>query len=215
MPKATQSPASPKKKTPVKTPPREETPQVVASLGELLGAATGKWKDNLSDLAVVTLVMLLLGVIPFANIAFLAGYLRALLKAARGEKPVVRDLFTAWDCFAPMLVYVVIVVVVMLGVHFIPIFGTVINVLISIVITPGLYAIVDQKMEALDAFKWSFDVIKRNFTRWMLVVLIGGILSSVGAIGVFIGLILTMPWGNMIIALQYERDKFPALTQRR
>jgi len=218
MPKATQSQGSPRKKAPAKakatTTPREETQQVINSFGELVSAATGKWKDNLGDLAVVSLVMLLLSVIPFANIAFLAGYIRALLKAARGEKPVVRDLFTAWDCFASMLVYVVIVAVVMIGVHFIPILGPLINTLISIVITPGLFAVADRNMEALDAFNWSFAVVKRNPMRWVLVVLVGGLLAAVGSVGVVIGLILTMPWGYMIVTLQYERDRSPALTQR-
>ncbi|MDY0268409.1 zinc ribbon domain-containing protein [Trichloromonas sp.] len=195
------------KKVDDKSIPPLQTEKVISDLRDIFSAATLKWKDQIASLSVVTLVLILVCWIPFANIAFLAGYLRTLLKTLRGEKAAVGDLFSAWDCFAQILVYVIIVLVAVLALGYLPIIGTIAGILISIVVSPGLYAVVDKQMGAIDAFKWSFETVKRDMYTWALVVVLGSILSSIGAAVFGIGLILTIPWGNLAIALLYERNK--------
>ena len=53
--------------------------------GELFTAAMNVWKANLSDLVILTLVFMLVVWIPIANIGFIAGYARSLIKVARGQ----------------------------------------------------------------------------------------------------------------------------------
>lgn len=205
---------NPGKKTEGNVIPPFQTEKVIADMRDIFGSASLKWKDQLGPLAVITLVMILVCWIPFANIAFLAGYLRALLKTLRGEKASVGDLFSAWDCFAQMLVYVIIVLAAVLILGYLPIIGAIAGILISIVVSPGLYAVVDKKMGAIDALKWSFDTVKRDMFTWALVVILGGILATTGAAVFGIGLILTVPWGNLAIALLYERNKNFFLAER-
>ena len=194
--------------------PPFQSEKVIADLRDIFTNATLKGKEQIGPLAVVTLVLLLVCWIPFANIVFLAGYMRALLKTLRGEKPLVGDLFSAWDCFAQLLVYVVIVLVAVLVLGYLPIIGAIAGIIISIVVAPGLYAVVDKKMGAIDAFKWSLETVKRDMFTWALVVVLGGILSSIGAAIFGIGLILTIPWGNLAIALLYDRNKNFFLAER-
>jgi hypothetical protein len=178
-----------------------------SGFGAIFSAATTIWKDNIGGLAVISLVFLLVAWIPIVNIAFLAGYIRALTKTIRGEKPTVGDIFAAWDCFGQMLVYVIIIVVVSFILGFIPILGTIAAIAISFIVVPGVYPIVDQGMTAMDAFKWSYAAFKQDIANWILVILLGGFLSGIGVLALGIGLILTLPWGYLLFVQQYEKQK--------
>ena len=96
-----------------------------ADIGGMLNAAFTVWKENLGDLVILTLVFLLICWIPVANIGFIAGYTRSLLKVARGQgKAQVGDLFNAWDCFVDLFVFVLINLIIVIVLHFIPVLGT-------------------------------------------------------------------------------------------
>lgn len=55
-------------------------------IGGLVTRATRLWTGNFGNLLVLSLVFALVAWIPVANIGFLAGYTRAVLKVARGGK---------------------------------------------------------------------------------------------------------------------------------
>jgi hypothetical protein len=179
-----------------------------ADFGELFLTSMNVWKTNLMDLVILTLVFMLVVWIPFANIGFIAGYTRSLMKVARGQgKPQVGDLFNAWDCFGNLLLYFVLNLIVGVVLHFVPIIGTLASMAFGFMVVPGLYAIVDNRCGAMDAYKWSFESIQANFINWLLAYLVANVIACSGMIVLFIGIIVTAPFGALITINQYERVK--------
>lgn len=179
-----------------------------AYIGDQLGTAARIWKDNLADLVLLTLVFMLLVWIPIANIGFIAGYTRSLLKVARGQgKAGVGDLFNAWDCFGSLFIYFLIVIVVAIALHLIPILGTIASLALGFVVVPGWYLIVDKGAGVVDAFKWSMETIQADFVNWLLAYLVGNVICSAGLLLLFVGIILTAPLGQLIVIQQYDRVK--------
>lgn len=180
---------------------------VTGGFDKIFNAALGLWKGNLANLAVVSLVFCLVAWIPIVNIAFIAGYVRALIKTARGESAAVGDLFSAWDCFGSLLAYAVLVMVVCLVLSLIPILGVLAVLVITFVIAPGVYAIVDRGTAPIEALKWSWAAFRADMGNWIAVILVGGIIAGLGAIALGIGVIITMPLGYLLGVLQYETQK--------
>jgi hypothetical protein len=179
-----------------------------ADFGELFVTSMNVWKANLADLVILTLVFMLLVWIPIANIGFIAGYTRALIKVAKGQgKPQVGDLFNAWDCFGNLLLYFILNVIAVVILHFVPIVGSLASMAFGFVVAPGLYAIVDNKCAAMDAYKWSFESIQANFVNWLLAYLVGNVIACAGLLVLFVGVIVTAPFGALINIFQYERVK--------
>jgi hypothetical protein len=180
----------------------------IADFGAMFNAAFSTWKENLGDLVVLTLVFCLICWIPIANIGFIAGYTRSLLKVARGEgRAQVGDLFKAWDCFAALFVFLLINLIIVIVLHFIPVLGTLASLALGFVMVPGGLLIIDKGRGVSDAFSWCFSTIQADFVNWLLAYLVGNVIIGAGAVLFFIGIILTAPLGQLIIIQQYERVK--------
>ena len=192
----------------ISTVPARTAPAGQADFGDLFIASMNVWKENLADLVVLTLVFMLVVWIPIANIGFIAGYTRSLMRLVRGQgKPQVGDLFNAWDCFGNLLLYFILNLIAVVVLHFVPIVGSLASMAFGFVVTPGLYAIIDNKCGAIDAYKWSFESIRVNFVNWLLAYLVGSVMTFAGMIVLFVGVIVTAPFGALIIIHQYERVK--------
>jgi uncharacterized protein involved in cysteine biosynthesis len=179
-----------------------------SDFGKLFDISLNVWKANLVDLIVLTLVFMLVVWIPIANIGFIAGYTRSLMKVARGQgKAEVGDLFNAWDCFGNLLIYLILNLVAVVILHFVPFFGTLATMALGFIVAPGMYAIVDNKCGAIDAYKWSFESIQANLVNWLLAYLVGSVIAFAGMIVLFIGIIVTAPLGALINIHQYEKVK--------
>lgn len=179
-----------------------------AGFGEMFSAAANLWKANLGDLAVLTLVLLLVGWIPIANLGFIAGYSRSVMKVARGQgKAQVGDLFGAWDCFGNLLVYAVVTGVACFVLNFVPFLGQLAALALGFVAAPGLYAVIDQNRGAIDALKWSLSTVQAHFADWLLVYVVAGVLTFAGFAVLLVGSLLTLPLGGLLWVQQYDRVK--------
>jgi len=188
--------------------PRQATAIGQPDFGEIFNNAMNVWKDNLMDLIILTLVFFLLVWIPIANVGFIAGYTRSLMKVARGQgKAEVGDLFNSWDCFSNLLIYLVLNFIAMIILHFIPFIGPLAGLAFGFIVAPGMYAIIDNKCSAMDAYKWSLESIQNNFLNWLLAYLVGNAIAFVGMVALFIGIIVTAPFGALIYINQYEKVK--------
>jgi hypothetical protein len=184
----------------------QEEPAKVISPGfdQLFKKTTDIWKNNLADLVLVTLVFCLVAWIPIVNIAFSAGYVRALLKAMRGEKPMVVDIFSAWDCFGSALVYGIVVFIGEILLMMVPVLGWVAMMILFLAAAPGFYALADRNLAPIAAMKWSLAAFKADLGNWVAVLLIGSLVAKAGLIVLVLGVLFTLPWGYLLIALQYE-----------
>jgi hypothetical protein len=54
--------------------------------------------------------------------------------------------------------------------------------------------------------KWSIATVQRHFLPWLIIIVAGGVIGSLGMI-VLIGIIVTLPLGGLLIVQQYERVK--------
>jgi hypothetical protein len=189
------------------SPPTRGAGTVDEDFGAQFNRATTLWKDNLGDLVLFTLVFMLVGWIPILNAAFFAGYTRGLISLNRGVKPKTGDIFSAWDCFGNALGYCLILLAAVIVTGFIHFFGPIAQFAICLFGTPGFFAVVDRNMNVIDALKWSFTTVQRHFLPWLLVILVGGVIGSFGLIVILIGIIVTLPWGDLLIIQQYEKVK--------
>ncbi len=173
--------------------------------GELLTRAINAWKAQFTDLAVLTLVFMLIAWIPIANIGFIAGYTRSLIKVARGEgRARIGDLFNAWDCFANLFIYLILFLAAVIVLHIVPFFGSLAATLLGFLIFPGTYVIIDRGYGAVDAFKWGINSIQNHFISWLLAYMVGSVVSCAGLLLFCIGIVLTLPLGALIAIYQYE-----------
>jgi hypothetical protein len=173
--------------------------------GVMFGRAFELWKSNLGDLTLLTLVFMLVVWIPIANLGFIAGYTRSLLKVARGQgKPQVGDIFGAWDCFGNLLVFFLLNLIAYFILHFIPFFGAVASLILGFVTVPAGYLIIDKRRSAIDAYKWCLETIQADFVNWLIAYMVGTMIVCAGLVLFVVGIILTAPLGQLIIIRQYE-----------
>jgi hypothetical protein len=183
-------------------------PPVDSDFGAMFSKALDLWKDNLGDLAVLTLVFMLVVWIPIVNIGFIAGYTRSLLNVARGEgKARIGDIFGAWDCFGNLFVFILINLILLIALHSVPILGSFASLVLGFAVVPGAFLIIDRRSGTIDAYKWCFETIQADFINWLLVSMIGYLIICAGLVVLLIGVILTAPLGQLIIIQQYERVK--------
>ena len=183
-------------------------PPQAADFAAIFTSTLNLWKNNLTDLIVLTLVFLLVCWIPVANIGFIAGYVRSLTKVSRGEgRAQVGDLFGAWDCFGSLFAYLLLYLVAAVILHFVPVIGTLASLILGFLVAPGFFAIIDRKFATISAFTWCIETIQADLANWLLAYLVGNVIFFSGIVVLFIGIILTAPLGQLIFIQQYERMK--------
>lgn len=97
----------------------------------------------------------------------------------------------------------------MFALNHVPVIGQVAGFILSVVVAPGMYGIIDRRMKFMDAFRWSLETIRGDLAGWILAVLVGSIFMAVGALLLGIGIILTLGWGSLVTALQYDKGEQP------
>jgi hypothetical protein len=166
------------------------------------------WKNNLGDLAIMTLVFMLVCWIPIVNIGFTAGFTRSVIKVSRGQgRAKVGDIFNSWDCFGALFVYLILFIIAVIILSLVPIIGWLASMALGFLVVPGIYGIIDARMGAVEAFKWGIETIKADFLNWFLAYLVGYVINIAGVIVLLIGVILSTPLATLIIIQQYERCK--------
>ncbi|WP_243371606.1 zinc ribbon domain-containing protein [Geotalea sp. SG265] len=176
--------------------------------GALFETVVRIWKGNLADLVLLTLIFMLVVWIPIANIGFIAGYVRSIIKVSRGEGTAqVGDIFNAWDCFPNLFLYVLINLIIVLVLHGVPFFGSIASIAVGFVVFPGAFLIIDRGVGITEAYKWSFETIQTDFAGWLAAYLVGNVIFFAGAAVLFIGIIFTAPLGQLIFIQQYDRVK--------
>lgn len=183
-------------------------PPQAADFAAIFISTLNLWKNNLTDLIVLTLVFLLVCWIPVANIGFIAGYVRSLTKVSRGEgRAQVGDLFGAWDCFGSLFAYLLLYLVAAVILHFVPVIGTLASLILGFLVAPGFFAIIDRKCATISAFTWCIETIQADLVNWLLAYIIGSAIVCAGFMVILVGAILSIPLGQLLIIQQYERVK--------
>jgi hypothetical protein len=171
----------------------------------------------LKNFGILLPACLIASVISIVSLGLLAGpmvggILALGIKLNRGEKGELNEIFAHFDQFLPALVATLFLwgaglVFYIIGI--IPIIGLIIKLVVgpalSIFYFLTIGFIVDQKMRLWDAFKRSLDCLAAEPAHLWLYSLVMMILSSIGSIILFVGVILTMPIGMMGMVIVYQQ----------
>jgi len=193
-------------------------------IGSVLNRAFEFYKANISTLLITCL---LAGIIAMVSFGILAGPMYAGivwvtlgLLDKKQPAPVIGDLFKGFNWFVPSLVYCILLfVVVFVGqivLAFIPLIGGLLSMAVAIGVPTvtmfALFNIVDRNMDVVPAIQASIDLIKQNFWIFLGLYIAAAVISSLGAIACFIGVVLTAPMLPCMLAVAY-RDLHPAQAQ--
>lgn len=169
------------------------------------------------NFGVLLLACLIAGAISFVTLGILAGpmiggILVLGIKLNRGEKGELTEIFSHFDQFFPTLVATLLLwgaglVFNIIGI--IPVIGWIINLAVSPALTIVYFLaigfIVDQKMQPIEAIKRSIDCFTAEPVQLWLYSSVMMILSGIGSIILFVGVILTIPLGMMGMSIIYQQ----------
>lgn len=179
--------------------------QASSQFGQQLTTAIEQWKAQLGDLVVLTLVFLLVAWIPIISLAFVAGYVRAILKVSRGQgRAEIADIFNAWDSFGRLLVFGLALLIVSFILNWIPLLGQLATLLLGFLAFPGAWRMVDRNATFTEALSWGVAAIQQRPVDWLLTYLAGGVLVGVGMMLFGVGLLFTLPLATLLCTLQYR-----------
>jgi hypothetical protein len=139
-----------------------------------------------------SVIATLLHIIPIVVIivpAYILFYIFFVLSVAvQGDEPNPAAMFGVMGMF--IIFYIVVLIVIMF---------------VSIGFTFAYPLIVDRKLQALDAIKWSFKAAMANFGRLFLLYLLNGLLTLGGVLLCYVGMFLVLPITYGAIAVAYEQ----------
>lgn len=179
------------------------------------------YKENITTLLLATLLAMVIGSVTVGILAgpmFAGLYLIALgLVDKQAPKPEIGDLFKGFNFFVPSLVLFILVVVASLVGQFIlglmPVLGFLLSLLYSFALSTfvmfALPNIVDRKMDVVPAIQASVETVKSNFWLFLGLNIVASVVSSLGMIACFVGVIVTAPLYVTTLAVVY-RDLHPA-----
>jgi MFS family permease len=182
-------------------------------IGKSIQQSFDLYKNNFGTLLLAGLVAGLLSAITLGILAgpLFGGFLVLCQKLSRGEKGEVSEVFAHFDKFLPTFLVTLVVFAASLALYiiaFVPFIGWIVQLVVSPIIGLlyflALGFVVDKNMKPFDAIKSSINVYASEPVLLWIYALIFGILSSIGAIIFFVGIILTLPFGIVGYAIAYQ-----------
>ncbi|TGC08041.1 hypothetical protein [Methanolobus halotolerans] len=156
-------------------------------------------KDNIVTYAVAALIAFV-GSILIVTIAPLAyGFTYMAVKGARKEPVEINDVFEGFrnGNFIRSWIYMLIYLVV-LGIagqiH------SILSTIVGIVFIFGLPLLVIKGYSGVDAVKETFEIVKENPVESLILYVIIAVLNVIGAIALLIGLLITAPLSQIMLA---------------
>lgn len=190
-------------------------------IGNVLTRAFDLYKKNMGTLILANLLAGLIGAFTIGILAgpMYAGLVLIVLGLIDGKQPApgVGDVFSGFQYFVPALLFVIgwfiasFLGQMILGI--LPLIGFPLSIAYSMalgtVVMFTLFNIVDRKLDLVPAVQASYETVKANFWPFLGVYVVASVISSLGIIACFIGVILTAPMLVCMVAIAY-RDSHPA-----
>jgi hypothetical protein len=162
---------------------------------------------NIVPLILMTLVMLVVSFFTLGILApvMLAGYMQSILLMMRnGREPSIGDIFSEMRLFLPLLGFgIVAFIAIMIGftLFFLP------GLALILALTFGCFYMLplmtDRRMGLIDAIKESWQMaVKGNVADHVVVVILYVALVAIGS-SIFIGSLLTLPFGTILLISVY------------
>ena len=175
------------------------------------------YKNNFVILLIATLIATILSCVTFGILAgpMCAGILliTLALQDNKEPKPEIGDLFKGFNFFLQsfllIIVWGILIFVASAIVGVIPLIGFLASICVQLganaLLMFSLFLIVDKQMDFWPASMESINIVKANFWPFLSLSVIAGVLGSIGAILLGIGIILTLPIYFCIITVAYRK----------
>ncbi len=172
----------------------------------LKGVAEDTWKEFTRDALLYVIASVVFSLLVGITLTLLAGplsvgFIQLVRRGRRGEPVKWNDIFSGFDHFVSSFIAFVIIMV-----------GAFIGSLMLII--PGLlfamftmftmHVIAYENVGAFDAIGRSFAIVKANFINVLILMIVVGVLQTVGS-GVLVGLLLTTPLALIAMTSAFER----------
>jgi len=132
------------------------------------------------------------------------GVIAIVLKFAKGEKPVIQDLFSKKHLFFKYIFSnILVVILTLVGFLFFIIPG----IILAIRMQFYIYFIVEKEVGPIEAIKKSWNLTKGSFWNLFLFGLLSGGVQILGVLVLLIGLVFTTPTVWIARAIVYEKLK--------
>lgn len=175
---------------------------LIGIIGAIIGIPTGMsgWSAGVAAAATI------LGFLGLAYSILISGPVDygvsfAYLKAARGDKPEIRDMFEAFrNYWNAVLASLLVTVIVIIGLVFLIIPGIIFAC--KLAFTP--YLVVDRKMEVIEAVKESWRMTGGYAWKVFLIGLLAIPIGIAGLICFGVGIIIAILWVSLAFASLYH-----------
>ncbi|MEI6512195.1 MAG: hypothetical protein WCO51_02850 [bacterium] len=193
----------------------------MVDIGRWLNAGWEAFQRNAAAFVIATIVGYLLGMVTCGILfpVMLAGWALMALKALKGEKVEIGDLFKPFDKFGTLfilwvLLFVITIVIygIMFASAFIPILGILmllvylvlfaLTPLVSFVVYFAVFEIVDRGTDAMKALTNAWNVVQKNMAMFWVAGLVLSIVSSIGSV-VVVGILVTLPIAMIAFGAAY------------
>jgi len=178
---------------------------LIGIIGFVIGIPSGMggWSsyDGVTTLGILGIAYSILIVHPVEY-----GVTFAFLKAARGDKPEIKNMFEAFhNYWNAVLAYLLVGVIVFIGFVLLIIPGIIFAC--KLAFTP--YLVVDRKMQVIEAVKESWRMTNGHASEVFLIGLLGIPISIAGAICFGVGIIVSIMWIELALASLYHSVSLP------
>lgn len=172
-------------------------------IGATLSEGWNSFTNNVVTLLVgLILVAIISGVsLGIAAGPMLLGYSRACLKAQRGEKPELGEIFSGFDNFGQAFVLLLLIAI---GAFIGAIFLVLPALIWAYFVYWAFWFMADGENNAIECIKKSIEVQKQDVGASVVFLLVVAIIQSVGS-GTGIGTLLTGPLTNTMAASGFDR----------
>ena len=190
--------------------------KVQVKIGEWIEKGFNLYKANFGLLVLTSIIAVVLssvtvGILAGPMIAGLALVILELLDR-REPKPEIGKVFKGFEYFLNSFLYIVVwglaVIIGSIILGLIPCIGQLAAIFFVYVAQAflmfGIFLIIDRKMDFWPASMESINTVKSNFWPFFGLSLLAGIIGSLGAIALGIGIVLTIPIQGCILAVAYR-----------
>lgn len=175
-------------------------------------AQTGRWisqgweavKSDLGMFVLMTIIMAAVnGAVPFLLQGALTGGFQAAFKRKfRGQKAELSDLFLGFQRFGSTIAaHLVILIFVFLGLLCLIIPG----IVLMVMYTFTYLFVIEKRLGYWEAMRASHAVVKQDYLGYTLFLIALGLLNLLGALCLFVGLLVTIPISMGAIAAAYDQ----------
>ena len=178
-------------------------------IGKGIQESLDLYTKNFTTLFVAGLVATLLSAVTLGILAgpLFGGFIILCLKLLKGEPGEFNEIFAHFDKFGPTFIIFLLSLVFYI-ICMIPVLGWLVGIVLGPVVA-FIYAfaitlIIQQDLQPMDAVKKGLEFFQTNTVMNWVYVLVISILGGIGAIACGIGIILTLPFTWIGLALAYR-----------